>query len=391
MGEGIKILVVADDLTGAAEIGGIALRFGLSSRILLGSDDPLKYHEEVLIIDTDSRNLSPLQAQEKLERTALMVEKSSFSLIYKKVDSLFRGHVLSELIGFAGGLDYSTSTLVPANPSKGRKIISGKYFVNNILLSQTEFRDDPEYPRLTDSVKEMVFGGYSVLYQEETDNRELFENIFIPDVETDEDLSEIAISADYNKCLAAGGGDFFSSLLKSVLNLEMSASENLQGKNAKHCFFIGSFSYSSKRTKAILKKEGFSCITVDAPPTGSSLKMLEKLVTKKAEDGDNLLITLPEEKISDTSSAEKYHTKLIRLAGFIIGRYRSKYRFYIEGGRTASVICRLMGWNSLEVLSSSETGTAGLSPDNTGIEILIKPGSYNWPESVFNGLRKQQN
>ena len=171
----------------------------------------------------------------------------------------------------------------------------------------------------------------------------------------------------------------------------MSGSENHQGINANHCFFIGSFSDSGKRTKAILKKAGFSCITVDATTTGSSLKVLEKLVTKKAEDGDNLLISLPEEKISDISSAEKYHTKLIRLAGFIIGRYSSKYRFYIEGGRTASDICRSMGWNSLEVLSSSDTGTAGLSPDNEGIEILIKPGSYNWPDSVFSGLRKQQN
>ena len=87
--------VLADDLTGAAEIAGIALKFGLTSEIkneFIGSA-----HTDLIVINTASRLLE--------EETAYKINKKAceYSLtlnpqwIFKKTDSVLRGHVQTEI------------------------------------------------------------------------------------------------------------------------------------------------------------------------------------------------------------------------------------------------------------------------------------------------------
>ena len=49
-----EILVIADDFTGAAEIGGIAHLFGLSVSIMKEWSDLARHKEDVIIIDTNT-------------------------------------------------------------------------------------------------------------------------------------------------------------------------------------------------------------------------------------------------------------------------------------------------------------------------------------------------
>ncbi len=62
----LKILVVADDLTGAAEVAGIAKLAGFSVAVVthLGSDVLQTY--EVVVLDTHTRALSPSRAARQL-------------------------------------------------------------------------------------------------------------------------------------------------------------------------------------------------------------------------------------------------------------------------------------------------------------------------------------
>ncbi len=57
-----KILVIADDFTGAAEIGGIAHLFGLSVKMQTGLSGPGDTTEDVVVIDTNTRSFSPEKA-----------------------------------------------------------------------------------------------------------------------------------------------------------------------------------------------------------------------------------------------------------------------------------------------------------------------------------------
>src|SRR5438270_459736 len=52
-----RILVIADDLTGAAEIAGIGLRYGLPTRLV--RDHPGRCEHGLTVMDTDSRPMPP--------------------------------------------------------------------------------------------------------------------------------------------------------------------------------------------------------------------------------------------------------------------------------------------------------------------------------------------
>ena len=95
-----KIFVLADDLTGASELGGIAFQFGLSVKILFTTDNLAKHNEDVIVIDSNTRNMKPAEAFRRITELTSNIDFSEFSLIYKKVDSVLRGSISSELEAF---------------------------------------------------------------------------------------------------------------------------------------------------------------------------------------------------------------------------------------------------------------------------------------------------
>src|SRR3984957_2669204 len=149
-----QILVLADDLTGAAEIAAIATEFGLRSRIYRGAslrDQALDW-EGVLVIDTDSRSLSMADARDRI----LSIELPPHDLVYKKTDSLLRSHPAAETHRLMSRLAKPRPLLLPQNPSHGRIIRGGQYFIENVPLHQTSFQHDPEHPRRSSDIHELL-------------------------------------------------------------------------------------------------------------------------------------------------------------------------------------------------------------------------------------------
>ena len=91
------IVVIADDLTGAGEIGGIGLTYGL--RVELQRKFCSESDADLLIIDTDTRSSSPQEAQQAMRNIALELTRSNLPIewFYKKTDSVLRGPVAREL------------------------------------------------------------------------------------------------------------------------------------------------------------------------------------------------------------------------------------------------------------------------------------------------------
>lgn len=111
------LVVIADDFTGAAEMGGIALRFGLHAEVQtelsLGSSKP-----DVLVLDTNTRSGSSADAVRAIEEAVTALRDHSVELLFKKTDSVLRGHVREELAALLSCLPARTILLVPANPSR---------------------------------------------------------------------------------------------------------------------------------------------------------------------------------------------------------------------------------------------------------------------------------
>src|ERR1700679_3796349 len=114
------IVVIADDLTGAAELGGLGLRHGLTVEIVTDIDKPSS--KDLLVIATDTRSMPQQEALAVMAGLTAKLTSLKPGLIYKKVDSVLRGHVIAELNVHLKGLGLKRAVLVSANPGFGRTI-----------------------------------------------------------------------------------------------------------------------------------------------------------------------------------------------------------------------------------------------------------------------------
>jgi len=110
------IVVIADDLSGAAELANVALQAGLSADVQLQFD--ATSDADVVCISTDTRSRDVLEAAATVEAVTRAVMTASPDFLYKKCDSLLRGWVAEEACAVARVLGRTRILLVPANPSR---------------------------------------------------------------------------------------------------------------------------------------------------------------------------------------------------------------------------------------------------------------------------------
>ena len=148
------IAVIADDFTGAAEIAGIGLRYGLTIQLAMPG---VSYdNAELFIVSTDSRSMNKEQAVAIHGEVVKDILKLKPGFIFKKIDSVLRGHVLDELQIQMAIMERSKALVLPANPSLGRTIQNGVYYVDRIEIHSTGFATDPEFAITDSSVLKML-------------------------------------------------------------------------------------------------------------------------------------------------------------------------------------------------------------------------------------------
>jgi uncharacterized protein YgbK (DUF1537 family) len=86
-------LIIADDLTGAADCGSAFVRHGLDAVVSWGDIDP---DASILAVDADSRHL-PAGAAAACQVAALAAHWRPGMRLYKKIDSTLRGQPAAEL------------------------------------------------------------------------------------------------------------------------------------------------------------------------------------------------------------------------------------------------------------------------------------------------------
>ncbi|MEV4468552.1 four-carbon acid sugar kinase family protein [Nonomuraea sp. NPDC049504] len=202
------VLVLADDLTGAAETAAVLMPAAGAALIAL-SGPPYDSAPPVLVADLGSRYHSDTKS---LVRAALAHAGDRRVLV--KIDSLLRGNVAAAIA--AACLD-APVVLAPALPSAGRTVVGGVPYVEGVPLRETRtWHIEPRPAPAT--VAEALDGHPSTLIPLDTVRaghpaltRALSgaEGVAICDAETDGDLDAIvaaALAADPRTRLAGAGG-----------------------------------------------------------------------------------------------------------------------------------------------------------------------------------------
>jgi 2-keto-3-deoxygluconate permease len=143
-----KLLIVADDFTGANDTGVQFSKIGLRSMVIINKTHISKSLKEcdVLIVDTESRFDDKETAYRKAYETGKISKANHIKYYYKKLDSTLRGNIGAEISGMMDSLEIKHAIMVPAYPSYGRTTINGNVYLNDKLLEETEFANDPRTP-----------------------------------------------------------------------------------------------------------------------------------------------------------------------------------------------------------------------------------------------------
>ena len=202
---------VADDFTGAAEIGAVGVRHGLRAEVVLAGKP--SGEADLVCIDTDSRSCDATTAARRAAGAALLLRDCGATWIYKKTDSVLRGNVTPEIEAIVNQLGLSGALLVPGNPSLGRTIVNGRYFVSGRLIHQTAFAHDPKHPRLSPNVLDLIDKTSALpLFVGQSGESLPERGIVIGEVATSEDLHHWAALRN-ESWLMAGAAEFFDAML----------------------------------------------------------------------------------------------------------------------------------------------------------------------------------
>ena len=398
------ILVLADDLAGAAELAGAARNLGLSAELQAGFRGSTA--ADVLCVDTDTRSCSREEAACRAMETARHAMACGPAWTYKKSDSVLRGHVLAEIRAVMAAGGYSRCLLIPANPRAGRVIRDGRYFVGDRPLDETPFARDPEYPRRTAEVLQLLAAGTPPDSGPGESLRSLRpgealppDGILLPDAASPADLAARAAQVDA-VTLPAGGAEFFQALLLAKgCPCPSLAGSGLAAHPAARpaagpvvprpatlfvCGSAAAWSGSRRRQCA------YHAIPLLAMPAALFAARCDHAAMEDWCGSIRQALAASGRAMVAIGDAAEPAVRPPELARRLVTAVRRSMpdppvcRLCVEGGATAVELLRALDWTRLAVCQPCAPGVGALRPlDAAGPVLFVKPGSYEWPEELW--------
>ena len=377
---------MADDFSGAAEMAGIAYTYGLKTRLITQFDPQAP--EDVLIINTNTRSLSEKKAREKISNLvkSLPADASGY-LLFKKIDSVLRGHILPEIEVIQNRFQFKRIFVLPANPSKGRRIVGGEYFVNDLPLHQTAFAEDPYFPVQSSSVFEIITAAsVKMSYRHLAIGDKIPSNgILSGDVAKMEDFN-FYLQQITHRDLLCGAADSFSLFLAKIFQAVNKSKKPVSNKEYQ-VVFNGS-SIKNATEKRNFSASNFVQVTCpaysndqDSDPVEWFSEILNLLEQKK-----KVAVEIPHPVVQSRTASDFYLKIFATLAVYITKNIaRQSIHFWLTGGETAVAIMEGLSASQLELIAQMSPGSVTFETiDNRKMHLTVKPGSYAWPDFLYN-------
>ena len=397
------MVVIADDITGAAEMAGIAFRLGLRAHLQLCSPSntqqllppPSTRRERgwVSILATDTRGMNCEEAVEETKRitTNLLIASPSWGRLegwggeiaspsrgrlegaFKKTDSALRGHVVAELTTLMETIGYQRAVYMPANPSKDRIIKDGVYLIKGVPIHETAFSYDPEFPAKTSVLRERF---------PDAENH----HIIMPDAETLDDICHIIETYNDGHTLFAGAADLFEAWLKSrrpndptptLPNSSPSLWEGWGGVIGGGLLVLCG-STQSKPLDLGIPEYPMPRVVYDGE--APVISWIEEI--KEAPAGAILSFGTNTHRTGKDAAVYLRNAMAEAATAFINTHHPQE--IVIEGGATAFCLLNRLGWHHFRITNEIAPGVVRMqlqSPNthhSTPITLTLKPGSYPW-------------
>ncbi|GAA1763874.1 hypothetical protein GCM10009712_10540 [Pseudarthrobacter sulfonivorans] len=414
-----SVFVQADDFSGAAEVGYCFVQHGLSTHVLLGThvlpgpavlpgthDGGASFAghvTDVVVADTHSRGLAESAAEALATEAFSGAAASGAQVLFKKIDSLWRGNVRAEVAALTG-LGFH-AVVAGALPQLQRTVQNGRPFAAGVALAETELwqaelsAPPADIPSLlcpedgasvqTLSLADVRSGSLPMTLAGFLESDQ--PTLVVADGETVQDLEsvvdallELNFEIGGRRIVLVGTGGT-ADVLAQRLAAQVARSAQVgvraqastaepQGAAKPVLAVVGSASGTAQAQLAQLETQGFTVIRLHpqyAGATGAYGPQLEE--TKQAlRAGTNVAVTLAAGKVDPARAASIVQA----LSTFAAEAAKATTTdLILTGGETAREVLDAVGRHSLVPLAAVQHG-AVLSRANDGTLVGTKPGSF---------------
>ena len=395
-----QILLIADDLTGAADAAASIADRGLVTLLSLSGVE--KFPVDALVYTTDSREMAREEAAQSVQTLVsdLLREGhlSRARLIYKKIDSTLRGHPLAELTALMQTAALDRALVAPAFPAQSRTTVSRRQLVGGAPLEETPFRGEIESSDLA-----VVFGKYPKpatylgLDEIRGPNEALFlrlsradSGLFVADAETDGDLAALAQAS-----LAAGLRLFCGSagLMSALIGTPGWSSHASKPKAAPHavgpCLIVAGSRHPRTRDQVLrLQSEGIAALRVPATSPIGEARVAEICadVSSRLRQGRDVVLALQEDDRGPTTQAGA--RRLAEMCCRIIADAPPS-SLILTGGDTARAVALAFEVSAILILGEIVTGLPhGVLRGGrlSGVPVATKAGGFGAPDALLSAL-----
>ena len=131
-------IILADDLSGAADCAVPFARAGFSPEVFLQPECAARTDAPIVSIDLNTRELTAEQAVQVTSRTLRLIRSTRETVWYQKIDSTLRGNIGPDVLATVGAIPAKRVIFcAPAFPATGRTTIQGRVFVNGVPLEKS--------------------------------------------------------------------------------------------------------------------------------------------------------------------------------------------------------------------------------------------------------------
>lgn len=413
-----RIVIIADDLTGAADCSAMFAELGFRSMVLLESAQTVPGTSEgceeaqVLAVDANTRCLGAEDAAGAVSRMVRRYSSHS-DLIFKKVDSTLRGNVGAELAAVlratgerAASSSRAVMVFAPAFPACGRTTVNGRQFVDLKPLEQSDMWRREVTPPHTDIAGMLAEAGLScalidlacVRAEHEFESRLLDAanraDVVVCDAESDEDLAAIVRGGSRVelKIIWAGSAGLAKRIAqKAVARTTVTSQPKSRLQTAPRrpaLFVVGTPAEASRdQARTLAGAQDIPVFTFSpaellrtAPM--EAFRRQASLVSECLANGKDVLLQFdPEETLDPERGAELARA----LALLITPCAKDVGALVATGGETARAVLDAWGIVRLRVLGELEPGLPYSTAECAGREILIltKAGGFGTRETLL--------
>lgn len=219
----VKLLIIADDFTGALDTGVQFAAGGAETRVVTNTDynfDIVDGNVRVLVLDAETRHLSSQEAYRVVYHITRRAYQSGIPFIYKKTDSALRGNIASELGAVLDATGRPSLHFLPAFPRMNRVTRNGIHYIDGVPVHESVFGKDPFEPVIHSYIPEILRGDVPVTVVRDMENWNGRPGIMVYDASTEDRLrsaGEFLMEKDELHIMAGCAG--FAGVLPSLLGL----------------------------------------------------------------------------------------------------------------------------------------------------------------------------